>query len=623
MQYIPVSFDTQSYTDSAFDFSAQENQTSSFSGVLEKTVRQNEQTVGTADNTKDGKKFDADGDFDAEDSSVYSSRAEIYSFFVPQEPRFNQEELTQLAKAFQNDNICIEAQNALADIMNKPEGPTLKELLAALAQSTKGGNADLTANEISYLQNLAGRANPDQPSLLYDSIRYRDGLTGMKALISSLKQNPTTMSMEELSALSKAFGLPEDVQKGMQELLSSFDKNKVLSSEQVDSLFKEAKALMESRNENFNAMQKSLEQNIKPLLDSAKDREAQERRDLMRENREVLYSKALIEDTVITKAVGEELNRTTVNGEKLGEEDGSKANTAGTDSIKQNAAEKSLPQGAADKQDTEIVTARQVSLLTAVKVQNERESTLKAENKLFEASQEEKLQSEEQSERFGSAGQANESRQDFSRGREEEFSRQSFAQASYEERVLASLAGLQGVQTAAGFDVNTANFAGNAADVRSQVQDSVLTMMKNGAKRLEVSLNPVELGQMAVMLTMKDGEVNAVIQTEKAESASLINQQVEVIRQGLENQGFKVQNIEVEVGLSNYSDSNGGQSWESMQQHNNEQTFRENLQNLNYLRALSRKGSTEDATLAHNMQNIGSIVTGRENNSPQGIHIIT
>lgn len=598
MQYIPISLDGAAYNASYADFSSQENPISSFSSELDSAARQNEQQFASAENSKD------DEDFDEEDSSVYSSRAEIYSFFVPQEPRFNTEELMQLAKAFQNDNVCIEAQNALADIMNKPEGPTLKELLSALAQSTKGGNADLTAKEISYLQNLAGRANPDQPSLLYDSVRYQDGLTGMKALISALKQNPTTMSTEELSVLSKAFGLPADVQNGMQELLSSFDKNKVLSSEQVDSLFKEAKALLESRNENFNAMQKSVEQNIKPLLNSARDREAQERRDLMRENREVLYSKALIEDTVITKAVGEDLNRTTVNGKKLGEEDGKKVN-------------------AADKQTVKIADSRQENVLIATKVQDERESTLKAENKFFEAKQDQKIQAEEQYERFNSAEQGKENPQDFSRGREDEFSRQSFAQASYEERVLAGMAGLQGMQAAAGFDVNTANFAGSAADIRSQVQDSVLTMMKNGTKRLEVSLNPVELGQMAVVLTMKNGEVNAVIQTEKAESASLINQQVEVIRQELENQGFKVQNIEVEVGLSNYSDSNGGQSWESMQQHNDEQTFRENLQNLNYLRALSRKGSAEDAALAHNMQNIGSIMAGRENNSLQGIHIIT
>lgn len=605
MQYIPISFDAASYESPHLDFSSQESSMSSFSNELDSAARQNEQQLKRAESSED------DDGSDEEDTSVYSSRAEIYSFFVPQEPRFNQDELAKLAKAFQNDNVCIEAQNALADIMNKPEGPTLKELLSALTQSTKGGNAALSTDDISYLQNLAGRANPDQPSILYDSMRYRDGLSGIQALISALKQNPTTLSSEELSALSKAFNLPADVQDGMQQILAYFDKNKVLSSEQVDAVFKEAKALLESRSENFKTVQKSLEQNIKPLLDSARSREAEERRELMRENREVLYSKALIEDTVITKAVGEELNRSTVNGKKLNEAESKAVLSAETENAKQNAAE---------TKDSKISAVQQQSVLTAAKVQDERESTLKAENKFFENKQEEKLQAQEQSERFNPAEQSKENSRDHTQDNKEEFSRKSFAQASYEERVLAGIAGLQGI--GAVFDTAAANFAGNASDIRSQVQDTVLTMMRNGAKRLEVSLNPVELGQMAVALTMKNGEVNAVIQTEKAESASLINQQVEVIRQQLENQGFKVQNIEIEVGLSNYSDSNPGQSWESMQQHNNEQTFRENFQNLSYLRALSRRGVSEEDSLAHNMQNIGSITAGRENNSLQGLHII-
>ena len=169
-------------------------------------------------------------------------------------------------------------------------------------------------------------------------------------------------------------------------------------------------------------------------------------------------------------------------------------------------------------------------------------------------------------------------------------------------------------------------FAENLENIRSQVQDTVLTMMKNGTKRLEVSLNPLELGQMAVVLTMKNGEVNAVIQADKAESASLINQQLDTIRAELEHQGFKVENIEVEVGLSDNFSNQTAQNWEGMQQHNNEQTFRENLQNLNYLRALSRKNSSSDMnienSLAHNMHITGSIVAGKENSSLQGLHII-
>lgn len=593
MQYMPISFDTANMDAAYVDSGQQNSSNSNFSNELNSAVRQKEEPGAEAQKGED----EEDG------SQVYSVRAEIYSFFVPQEPRLNQEELAKLAKAFQNDNVCIEAQNALTDLMNKPGGATVKELMNLLSQSTRGGNAKLTSNETAWLQNLAGRANPNQPTVLYDSIRYRDGLAGMQALLSSLKQNPTTLSPQELSALSKAFNLPKDVQDGMQELLASFDKNKVLSAEQADALFKEAKALLQTRNDNYASMLKSLEQNLKPLLEKAQKREAEERRALMRENREVLHSKAIIEDTVVSKALGEQLNRSTVNGRQLSEKEGQNK------SVQPNVDKSQKP--AVQEQDKTIFA----------RVQAEREAEAAAQDKFFEVKQEEKLQAEELGERFNPFETAQTAQSGL--GGREEFSRQSFMDLKGGEQLAASFAGSQSVPSNAVFDVNGARFADHALDIRSQVQDSVLTMMRNGARRLEVSLNPVELGQMAVALTMKNGEINAVIQTEKAESASLINQQIEVIRQELENQGFKVQNIDVEVGFSNFAEGDNGHGWEGMQQHNNEQAFRENLQNLSYLRALARKVPQEENTLAHNMQNISSIVAGRENNSMQGLHIIT
>lgn len=569
MQYMPISFDTMEYNSLLGNYGLYSSLNSSFSSELNSAVNEQSQ-IEEEENEEEDKE---------EDTSVYSTRAEIYSFFVPQDPRFNREELEKLAKAFQEDNVSVEAQNALADIMNKPGGPTAEELLAALTKSTKGGNAELNTEEIAYLQNLAGRANPNQPTLLYDSLRYQDGMSGMNALVSALKQNPTTLSKEELAAVAKALNIPADVQKGMQDILAGFDKNKVLSKDQVDALFKEAQALLQTKQNEFEKMEKSLAENLKPILESAQKREAEERRALMRENKEVLQSKILIEDTMLTKVMGEDLNR-------------------------------------------KVTKEGREQVLTAAKVKDERDTTAKAEDKFFESKAVDKENAKEEFSRFNPVEKAQEKPTD---SRQESAGKEKSSQPkmSYEERVLAGMAGLQNMQIKYNQPVNTANFADLSQSVRGQVQDSILTLMKNGAKHLEVSLNPVELGQMAVALTLKNGEVDAVIKTEKQESASMINQQVEVIRQQLENQGFKVKNIEVEVGLSNFADNNSGQNWESMQQHNNEQAFKENLQNLNYLRALSRQHNSSADTLAHNMQNIGSIVAGRENNSLQGLHIIT
>ncbi len=640
MQLMPISTDTVNTETIFTDYTAQDNSMSNFSNELDSAL--SEADSGGERYAKRDKDDDSSHD-DEEKNSPYSVKAEIYSFFAPQEPRFNQEELTKLAQAFQNDNVCMEAQNALADIMNSPTGPTLKDLLSVLSQSTKGGNAALDTNEIAYLQNLAGRANPNQPTVLYDSIRFQDSLSGMKNFLASIKQNPTTLSKEELSALGKALGLPEDMQKAMQQTLASFDKNKPLSNTQVDAIFKDAQALLETKTNDFAVMKKSLEQNLKPLYESAQKREAEERRALMLENKEVLYSKTLIEDTVITKVMGEDLNRSTVNGRKLEEKDSRNKSaqaqkpvqnnqdteTAQHSSVKQNAA--AVPQNEAEpgivtKQadslsDTDVLAeAKQENSLIANIVRDERDAAAKAEDKFFAGKTEEKEQSREQAERFNPV-EAVKNTQENKKEHSDTFSGSRNEERSAER--MAGMEGAQNVQAGPVFEnVQTANFSDTAENLRTQVQDTVLTMMKSGAKRLEVSLNPVELGQMAVVLTMKNGEINAVIQADKAESASLINQQLDTIRQELENQGFKVENIDVEVGLSNHSDSQTGQNWESMQQHNSEQAFRENLQNLNYLRALARKNSSSEDSLAHNMHNMGSITAGKENTSLQGLHII-
>ncbi len=636
MQFMPTTFDTVNNDVMFTDFIPQDSSMSNFSNELDTAMAEAQNGKRKSASTKDNETV---RETDEEKNSPYTERAEIYSFFAPQEPRFNLEELSKLATAFQNDDICIEAQNALSGLMNMPTGPTLKDLLATLTSSIKGGNTALDTNEISYLQNLSGRANPSQPTVLYDSIRYKDALSGMSAFVSAIKQNPTTLSKEELSALCKSFNLSEDMERGMQKTLAQFDKTTPLTNKQVDAIFDEAKTFLTSKNDEFTKMKKSLEQNLKPLYESAQKREAADRRLLMQENKDVLYSKTVIEDTVITKVLGEDLNRNTVNGKKLEEKEGqnksAKAQASANETktvyhkttqnieTEQNIAakqENSLSNQEVLTQTRQEAEGRQESTLIANMVRDERSAEAKAEDKFFADKEEVKEQAKEQMERFGLDKQTN------TEDRKNDFSHDSHADTRNKEQE-ASIAGTLGVQAGTSFEAGQANFAETVTNLRSQVQDTVLTMMKNGAKRLEVSLNPVELGQMAVVLTVKNGEVNAVIQADKAESASLINQQLDVIRAELEHQGLKVENIDVEVGLSDYSDTQTGLNWESMQQHNNEQTFRENLQNLNYLRALARKGSSsnmnEDNSLAHNMHNLGNIMTGKENTSLQGLHIIT
>ncbi len=158
------------------------------------------------------------------------------------------------------------------------------------------------------------------------------------------------------------------------------------------------------------------------------------------------------------------------------------------------------------------------------------------------------------------------------------------------------------------------NSAQHLQDTQVQVQNSILSMAKNGTKVLEVSLNPVELGQLQLTLTSQHGEVNVAVRAEKAESASLINRQLDAIKAELENQGFKIENISVEVGLSKDS----RQEWQGMDSHNHNRDFNENMQYFDRLRQLNRIGSSDEATLARNMQSISHTA----DNAPSGLYVV-
>ena len=147
-----------------------------------------------------------------------------------------------------------------------------------------------------------------------------------------------------------------------------------------------------------------------------------------------------------------------------------------------------------------------------------------------------------------------------------------------------------------------------AAELRGQqVQDGFLQAMRSNVRRLDVELHPAELGAITLTLTMRNGEVSAQIRSEKSETAELVSQQLENIRINLEQQGFKVDKLE--VGLQNQqkdlAESNDSQ-WQNMQQHNTwaeQDARREELSRLRNLAMVRNSaGNQENTALAHSMQ---------------------
>lgn len=141
-----------------------------------------------------------------------------------------------------------------------------------------------------------------------------------------------------------------------------------------------------------------------------------------------------------------------------------------------------------------------------------------------------------------------------------------------------------------------------AARMFSQVEQGVFSALRNGTNKLELTLNPLELGTVNVLLTTKNGEVSALLRPERAETTAALLQQMDSLRVELEQQGLKVAKVEVQTQLKDEQNMH----WQGMDQHNSFQEQSEKVRDLERLRILGRIGQEDngaETSLARNMHN--------------------
>lgn len=145
---------------------------------------------------------------------------------------------------------------------------------------------------------------------------------------------------------------------------------------------------------------------------------------------------------------------------------------------------------------------------------------------------------------------------------------------------------------------------GQNTQVLSQVESGILRNMGQGVKQLTLELTPDNLGKLNVMLTVKGKDVQAVIRADSPEAEKVLAENLQQIKQSLENQGLTVSKMEVRPGIS--QDSNLGQQWAGAEKHNQSQDRRDALERL---RASSLLADVAGGTgLAQGMQNTGAEV---------------
>lgn len=74
---------------------------------------------------------------------------------------------------------------------------------------------------------------------------------------------------------------------------------------------------------------------------------------------------------------------------------------------------------------------------------------------------------------------------------------------------------------------------------------NVKFMVRNAVQELKVKIYPKELGEMTIKLLSEEGILKADIRATSKETYNLLNANIQDIKKGLENQGIKIQSVEI------------------------------------------------------------------------------
>uniref|UniRef100_B8DPB8 Flagellar hook-length control protein n=1 Tax=Nitratidesulfovibrio vulgaris (strain DSM 19637 / Miyazaki F) TaxID=883 RepID=B8DPB8_NITV9 len=132
----------------------------------------------------------------------------------------------------------------------------------------------------------------------------------------------------------------------------------------------------------------------------------------------------------------------------------------------------------------------------------------------------------------------------------------------------------------------------------AQLERGILTSMQDGTRQLTMKLDPGELGNVTVTLSVRNGEVNATIRPDRTETAQAINDQLHVLRTALEQQGLKVDRLEVQTQLQ---DNSFSQAWQDAAQHNASQEQQTRNAERERYRRLRRLRDGDDASGAQSV----------------------
>lgn len=600
MQILPIATDAAAATDALWSAQSAARSADGFAEYL--------QTMHTAmDNAENGESVSADAALAQENTaavattgtttgtaattqvqSPYTRTTSNGVTYTLEEVCFTKQELQNLRQQLAKAGVSDEGLERLDALADQPDGASLAMVLASL--KTGGSTPQLSDDEKSAITSLLKKIDPtgvldDNAQTLMLQGNGAEALALIQNFVARLDQSTgITVTQTEALALGKGLGLSTSALLGLQNQFGT--ATELLSTPaQLSNLLAPATDYFTAAKTAQKTLDAALKDTLQPMLAKARARTEKEKQAYALQNKKAQQSKAVIDDTVQQKS-RQVLEQTVT---KTGTAD---ANTAAGQSTAQQATARQTGQPS-----DQTNAARQSADAGAASLQQQTRSV-----------QSSALQGGEQT----NTGKKDQPATDDNAGKEDNTGKKDAwsdllqtvavktAPATSTARADAQ-APLYAAQNLAGeTPAAVANAAATppqlARQVAGQVESGLLASMQNGGTRLDLQLHPQELGAITLSLTVRNGEVTALIRPEKSETADMVNRQVEHIRLNLEQQGLKVDKVEVRLD-SNQQDAS---AWQDLQQHNSwqeEDARREELARLKNL-ATFRNNSKNDTSAA-------------------------
>ncbi|WP_045214751.1 flagellar hook-length control protein FliK [Desulfonatronovibrio magnus] len=138
--------------------------------------------------------------------------------------------------------------------------------------------------------------------------------------------------------------------------------------------------------------------------------------------------------------------------------------------------------------------------------------------------------------------------------------------------------------------------------ILDQVQNGMLRKLKDGRTQLNLQLDPPNLGRVGLVLQVHNQEVRALIKPSSPEVAQMVSENLARLKATLEQQGLRVNKIEVQV----QTQENNGQNWQGHEEHNKARERMREAIRIARMRGLDMTGKSDDEKISAAVLNMES-----------------